>query len=285
MQIAGLLVMSALAAGQQPPSTAPAQGAPIIRIGPGAPILLNRQAAPPQPAASPISPDVVTLSDAEFERFLQELNDPRFRVREEALEHLCRSPAARLPELVEHYHGPLPFEAKRRLRHAIEYVFYREEMKEELGFMGIEPRALNGVKDPATGEPVQAIFIFKVIAGHPAERAGMKVGDIILSFDGLPVGEIFKQKAPERPDQETNNRIVGYQQPEIEAFTHHVKTSPPGKPVRMRVVRAEHSDAEVAGSVGDDPSQFLAGVELGRDREGRLTCGVSHRSRRRRASG
>jgi len=59
------------------------------------------------------------------------------------------------------------------------------------GYLGIgaQPVPLRGLAAPTTGAPV-GLLLISIEPGSPAERAGLFVGDILVSFDGQPVGGV-----------------------------------------------------------------------------------------------
>ncbi len=58
----------------------------------------------------------------------------------------------------------------------------------ERGYIGIAIQPLNRSYAKFYGQPeLQGIIIADVFKGHPADRSGLKSGDIIISFDGIPM--------------------------------------------------------------------------------------------------
>ena len=58
----------------------------------------------------------------------------------------------------------------------------------ERGYIGVVIQPLNRSFAKYYGQPeLQGIVIADVLEGHPADRSGLKSGDIIISLDGIPV--------------------------------------------------------------------------------------------------
>lgn len=258
-----IIILGSLAIGQQPLR---------IELQPVAPVT-RPAGAERGPADRPvISTEVVPVNEQQFKRLLEELNDPRFRVRDQALRRLCQVQAEYLPRLAEHYRTQTSFEVKRRLRYASEYVFFRKQISGERGFLGIRPLPVAGVPDPATGKPIDAIRIEMIIPGQAAEKSGMKPGDLIIAFDGKSVSEIIKDPPP-RLDEDVVNaqgRMLQANDPRIDAFTYRVKTSEPGRATPVRILRGGQLPKELVGGVGAEPAKFTEGIDFGGARNGGL---------------
>lgn len=68
------------------------------------------------------------------------------------------------------------------------------------GYLGILPQEINRNLAESLGiEPRSGILVGSVIEGSPADRAGLKKGDIIVKFDGQPVNNVdqFRLKVAE----------------------------------------------------------------------------------------
>jgi len=58
------------------------------------------------------------------------------------------------------------------------------------GFLGVSIQELTPVLARAFGVEKQGVLVNQVIPGQPAERAGLKTGDVIVGFDGMPVENV-----------------------------------------------------------------------------------------------
>ncbi len=222
-------------------------------------------AAAPGSGSPPAPGGGTAISDGDFARLLEELGHPRYSVREKAAEALESVPLERLPELMKRFLAERQYEVKRQLRCIIEKVFYREEMAGEPGFLGIQCTARSDVPAPTTGQAVEAVDAVKVLPGFSAERAGMKDRDLIVGFDGRPVGEIFANPPvrPAPPAQlEADPRRIQIMQrdPRIEAFTTTVKRVEPGREVSVLLLRTGPPAEQMLGAVVEDPTQVSQGA-------------------------
>jgi serine protease Do len=59
------------------------------------------------------------------------------------------------------------------------------------GYLGVLPQEIDrGLAEALGVEPKSGILVGTVVEGEPADRAGLKRGDIIVEFDGRPVGNV-----------------------------------------------------------------------------------------------
>ena len=66
---------------------------------------------------------------------------------------------------------------------------------EELGFLGVDPRDVSEEARQIYNLPAGA-FVYSVVEGSPAEKAGIKKGDIITKLDGITISsrdELFSR--------------------------------------------------------------------------------------------
>jgi serine protease DegQ len=94
------------------------------------------------------------------------------------------------------------------------------------GWIGVEAREITSDSDLS---PANGVYIERVLAGGPAERAGLKPGDILVSIEGKPV-------------KDPNSML------------NLVAALVPGKPASIKLRRA-NKDIDVQVAVGKRPTQ------------------------------
>ncbi|HVR07345.1 MAG TPA: PDZ domain-containing protein [Thermoanaerobaculia bacterium] len=68
------------------------------------------------------------------------------------------------------------------------------------GYLGVELSDLTPELRAHFGAPEQAgVMVARVVAGSPAEKAGLKIGDILTSLDGKPVESSWDVRSRVRP--------------------------------------------------------------------------------------
>jgi len=117
------------------------------------------------------------------------------------------------------------------------------------GYMGIYPQDLTPELAEGKGiEGVEGILVGQVVEDSPAEKAGLRVGDVIVEYDGVRVSDVNK-------------------------FRWLVADSPVGEEVDLKVLRdgrertmdlalIERPDARVAQATPPEPERWL-GLEVG----------------------
>jgi hypothetical protein len=213
------------------------------------------------------------LSGDEIRRLVQDLASPRVKTRSRATEMLMGMSDQGLPVLAEAYSGVGQLEPRLRLRGIIEYLFYQRQLEGRMGFLGISPRVEVNIHDPQTGKAADALFIARVIQGHPAEKAGVRAGDMVLEFDGKPISDIIGAGPKPVPRPGFIQQQAGARQPglaqriqlsdsRLEAFTAEVSRREPGSVVSLRLLRVTGSDRERTATLGDEPSRSFQGATL-----------------------
>lgn len=109
----------------------------------------------------------------------------------------------------------------------------REDGKVTRGFLGILIQDLTPELAKSFGiSEGHGIVVADVTKDSPAERAGLKRGDVIVAYDGRPVGEGG-------------------------AFRSHVSTTPAGKKIELSIIR-DGKKIDKTIEVGSKPSEELA---------------------------
>ena len=103
-------------------------------------------------------------------------------------------------------------------------------------YLGIGVRELPAQRAEALGVPGgHGVEVSVVVDGTPADRAGLKMGDVVLQFNGQPVDG-------------------------VEAFMRMVRNAPPGRPARVQVWRegASKTVSVVLGARQPGMPRFVA---------------------------
>lgn len=207
-----------------------------------------------RPAADP--PDLEPL--------LRGLSQPGFKVRQEAVAALCELPYARIDGLIELYERQSSHEIRLGLRTAIEHVFFRKQLQGRLGFMGFALTSVAGVFDPKTGRTVEAILAQQVLGGFPAEKAGLRTGDLVLEFEGKAISELAVGVPRQAPVRQVNPGVMQFMfptSPLSKGFTAEVSSREPGSDVHLRIARLG-PDRELAFTLPPQPGRALEGAKL-----------------------
>lgn len=211
----------------------------LLALGMAGPLMAE---APPNASSSPgSSPPAAEIGPEQINALIENLGHPRFSVRENATEQLCRLSQDHLPDLVKRYRAETHFEMKRRIRYVIEYIFHRDQIIGRDGFIGIQvfPRVIGEITDPTTNAVTRGVVIQGVKPGLAAEQAGLKDGDVIIAFKDQPL--------PEDPTTTT--------------FIEMVASNRPGTLIPLRVLRAgEQRTATV--KLGANPMQAFEGARF-----------------------
>jgi len=200
----------------------------------------------------------------EIAALLRDLDHPSFQKRDAANDRLCRLQMEDLPALLEAYRSQGEHELKLRVRSVIEHIFYRKQLEGRVGFLGIRPKVEPNIYDPLTGRTIEAICAAWVLPDFPADKAGLKSGDLILEFDGKPIGDIMGAGGPQKRVARMINgrRFITAASPQIDAFTADVSQRDPGTPVLMRLLRCRPVDREITVAVAETPGETLDGARL-----------------------
>ena len=118
------------------------------------------------------------------------LGDPSFRIREKASAALKQAAAtnhtAVLAACIAGYAATDDVEILSRLDEIMLPVVERKLYNRPKGFLGLRLESSAAVLD---GKAVPAIEAAMIVEGQAAEKAGVRMGDLILAMDGRPVTE------------------------------------------------------------------------------------------------
>ncbi|HNO76530.1 MAG TPA: PDZ domain-containing protein [Phycisphaerae bacterium] len=175
-----------------------AQRAPLARMVVIAALLLmpavtsKGQSAPARSAPDPKQYDQLNLGfdnapDDQVEPLIEQLGSPDFETREAASKQLEDIGPAAFAALSRHYYSNRDFEVRLRIEQIVKNQYLWHTLLKHNGFMGVQ-------YSPHTGTPFDpnqpVILIGSVEAGHAAQKAGLRQGDVIASIDQHPIGEI-----------------------------------------------------------------------------------------------
>ena len=118
------------------------------------------------------------------------LGDPSFRVREKASDSLKQAATTNYTSVLEAciagYAATDDVEILSRLDEIMLPIVERKLYNRPKGFLGLRLEASAAVLN---GKAVPAIEAAMIVEGQAAEKAGVKMGDLILAMDGKPVTE------------------------------------------------------------------------------------------------
>lgn len=107
-----------------------------------------------------------------------------------------------------------------------------EKGKVVRGYLGIRPQEVTSDLAEAYGlEKPMGVLVAEVLPNTPAEKAGLKEGDIILEFNGQEV-------------------------PNVQKFRIMVADLSPGSKVKMKVIRQDGSKTELEATLTEFPTQI-----------------------------
>ncbi|MEM7393891.1 MAG: PDZ domain-containing protein [Verrucomicrobiota bacterium] len=177
----GLLLALSLkpASGQgDPPLPVPAPDSPLFEPAPPSPDEKPKGTNPPPSAES-------------LQTLIQQMGHDRFPQRQKAQEQLALLGGAYHEEVVNEslkaYVDTKDVEIRYRLRDLLKELVMSTMVEKKKGFLGIrllQSSVPNKVKDKP---PIPTIAANYVFPGSGASKAGMRVNDQIMSFDGNPV--------------------------------------------------------------------------------------------------
>ena len=200
---------------------------------------LGAAAAPVRPAAAPQGPRAAATASApaaEIDRLLAELADARYSVRREAGLRLIDAGWSCVPALRRAYHETRSHEVRLRIREIAEAIYIDRLMPTQSGFLGIRQRPWLRRSEPRVPEGTCWIEVLEVFRDTAADRAGLRLGDVIVRCDGRPI--------PEDPTGRVFSAIVSRQGP--------------GAGITLEVQRGEGAPILLKARLGRRPMSVLA---------------------------
>ena len=126
------------------------------------------------------------------------------------------------------------------------------------GWLGVRYQA---AAFPPAGAPSAVLEIIEVLAGQPAEKAGMKAGDLLLSFDGLPIrrrNDLIQFCATTQPGRKVKLEIArGERRLTLEVVIGRRPTASRSVPFALQVF-----PQEFVRVVGVEGKHIIADVDL-----------------------
>ncbi len=156
------------------------------------------------------------------DQLIDALGSPDYNERQQATDILKAKKKSFTDELSRLYRLEHDHEIRLRLVEVAEYLFLKQALPEMGGFMGIRLDAVDGNTIPSLGEGRVAVRVNSVLPDTAAERAKLKIGELILTVDGEEV-----------PVSSGNMRPLN-----IRPFIELIGSKPPGTELEFQVLRA-----------------------------------------------
>ncbi|MBP7935369.1 MAG: hypothetical protein KA354_12050 [Phycisphaerae bacterium] len=227
--------------------------------------------SPGVPASRPATSSAPAVSASVLSSLIDRLDHPSYAVRDRTTVQLARLDASVLDALVAKYRQIHGHEKKLRLRHVIEQMYLTRLQAGEEAFLGIRLMAVSGVVDPATGRSGDCVYVNEALKGQPAEKAGVRDGDLIVEFDGKPVAWFLAGGAPAQVAGVGGGlpavvppvavQPVGVPTEKIERFTWHVKRRGAGTTARIRLLRCL-PERKLQLTIKAEPAKTLEGASF-----------------------
>ncbi|MCG3136390.1 MAG: hypothetical protein HJJLKODD_00222 [Phycisphaerae bacterium] len=192
-------------------------------------------AAGPQPGLNPPQETQPTSNEVGLATWVEELAHPEYAVRQQAQEQLRALPIAALPHLHDIYLQLSDLEVRLQLASIAEDIACREVVMQSGGFIGISWQPVDAVEDSRVPRDQFGVIVQRVLPGSAAERAGLAIGDLLLSMDGEKL-----MLDPKEPRD----------------FARQIGSVPPGKRIKFGVMRG-HRYFTVRLIVGHRPWTYI----------------------------
>ena len=153
-----------------------------------------------------------------IDELVDALGSPDYDERQGATDSLKAKNKSFTAELSRLYRLEHDHEIRLRIVEVAEYIFLKQALPAMGGFMGIQLSAVGGRDYPGLGEGRAAVRVNRVLPDTAAERAKLKIGDLILAVDGEEV-----------PVSAGNTR----------EFIKLIGSKPPGTELSFQVLREE----------------------------------------------
>jgi len=168
------------------------------------------------------------------------LGSPDFKQRGEATDRLLEIGAAAFPLLRDAYLDTDDLEIQLRIEFIVRRAYLDFHVYSQKGFLGISLSGypITGKPDPRISPGAMAIQITRVIEGTAAERGGLRVKDIVVAADGVPIAELPTGVGTPQPNTTA----------QVTKFSEYIASHRPGDRISLTILRDE-KDAESSSSI------------------------------------
>ncbi len=163
----------------------------------------------------PVDPTAAASAD----ELIPKLGSPLYKQREDATAGLIEIGAPTFQKLRSTYHDTDDLEVQLRIERIVRTAYLDYHVYNRSGFLGInlQPYVASMEEHPRLPSGAVGVKVGRVIPGTAAERAGLKVDDVIFEVDGEPV------------------RGEGMQV--IETFSATIRARGPGGKMKLTILR------------------------------------------------
>ncbi len=150
-------------------------------------VAASAPASDEKPATDRPPKSIPSENQLTVDQLIDSLGSPDYDERQQATEILKAKKESFTDELSRLYRLEHDHEIRLRLVEVAEYLFLKQALPAMGGFMGIQLNAVDGRDIPGLGEGRVAVRVARVLPDTAAERAKLKIGDLILAVDGEEV--------------------------------------------------------------------------------------------------
>jgi len=151
--------------------------------------------APPVAAQAPLAsqpatrvdPPIPPSTNQEMDRLAVRLGDPSSRERAEAGRRLLEAGGTAYSSLKAAFETTSRYEVRRAIRQVAEEIYVFRSTPRRPGFLGIGIEPWTSARDERVPEGVIWIKVNRVLPGSGAERAGLRLDDLIMELNGRPL--------------------------------------------------------------------------------------------------